>query len=87
MSQMVEIVSEPSPTKNLGESSDTQAHHAHFCPNFQPIYHEDPKKTDIAIEMLSAAANGEKELADIFTRMIAAELQEIHSQKTVPASS
>jgi hypothetical protein len=39
MSQIVEIVSEPSPTKNLGEFSDTQALHAHFCPNFQPIYH------------------------------------------------
>ncbi|HYU72998.1 MAG TPA: hypothetical protein VEL31_09995, partial [Ktedonobacteraceae bacterium] len=38
MSQIVEIVSEPSATKNLGESSDTQALHAHFCPNFQPIY-------------------------------------------------
>ena len=24
----------------MGESSDTQAIHAHFCPNFQPIYHE-----------------------------------------------
>jgi len=36
---MVEIVSEPSPTKNWGESSDTQALHAHFCPNFRPIYH------------------------------------------------
>ena len=31
-------MSEPSPTKNLGEYSDTQAIHAHFCPNFQPIY-------------------------------------------------
>src|SRR6266705_2649825 len=40
MSQMVEIVSEPSPTKNLGEYSDTQALHAHFCPNFQSIYHD-----------------------------------------------
>ena len=40
MSQMVEIVSEPSATKNLAESSDTQALHAHFCPNFQPIYHQ-----------------------------------------------
>jgi hypothetical protein len=40
MSQIVEIVSEPSPTKNLGEYSDTQALHAHFCPNFQPIYHK-----------------------------------------------
>jgi len=39
MSQIVEIVSEYSPTKNLGEYSDTQALHAHFCPNFQPIYH------------------------------------------------
>ena len=39
MSQIVEIVSEPSPTKNLGEYSDTQAIYAHFCPNFQPIYH------------------------------------------------
>ncbi len=39
MSQIVEIVSETSPTKNLGEYSDIQALHAHFCPNFQPIYH------------------------------------------------
>jgi len=34
----MEIVSEDSPTKNLGESSDTQALHAHFCPNIHPIY-------------------------------------------------
>jgi hypothetical protein len=38
MSQIVEIVSEDSPTKNLGESSDAQALHAHFCPIFQPIF-------------------------------------------------
>src|SRR5712692_6649319 len=31
-------LSEPSPTKNLGESSDTEAIHAHFCPNIEPIY-------------------------------------------------
>ena len=41
----MEIVSEPSPTKNLGEYSDTQALHAHFCPNFQPIYHVIGKDT------------------------------------------
>src|SRR5436190_21007366 len=32
-------LSEPSSTKNLGESSDTEAIHAHFCPNIEPIYH------------------------------------------------
>ena len=31
-------MSEPSPTKNWGEYSDTHAIHAHFCPNFRPIY-------------------------------------------------
>jgi hypothetical protein len=38
MSQIMEIVSQSSPTKNLGESSDTQALHAHFCPKIHPIY-------------------------------------------------
>jgi hypothetical protein len=32
-------LSEPSLKKNLGESSDTEAIHAHFCPNIGPIYH------------------------------------------------
>src|SRR6266516_2240509 len=36
-------LSEPSSTKNLGESSDTEAIHAHFCPNIEPIYHMVPK--------------------------------------------
>jgi len=27
----------------LAESSDTQALHAHFCPNFQPIYQQMPR--------------------------------------------
>ncbi len=54
MSQIVEIVSEPSATKNLGESSDTQALHAHFCPNFQPIYHLalDGLQPDVGHEVL-----------------------------------
>jgi WD40 repeat protein len=30
---------EPSPHRIWAEYSDTQAVHAHFCPNFQPIYH------------------------------------------------
>ena len=32
---------EPSSTKNLGESSDTEAIHAHFCSKIHPIYQED----------------------------------------------
>ena len=40
MSQIMEIVSQSSPTKNLGEYSDTQALHAHFCPNIHPIYQQ-----------------------------------------------
>src|SRR6266566_1145598 len=36
-------LSEPSPMKILGESSDTEAIHAHFCPNFHPNYHVPPR--------------------------------------------
>jgi hypothetical protein len=31
-------LSEDLPTRNWGESSDTEAVHAHFCPNIEPIY-------------------------------------------------
>lgn len=31
---------EPSSTKHLGESSNTEAIHAHFCSNIGPIYHK-----------------------------------------------
>ena len=58
MSQTVETVSEPSPTKNLGESSDTQALHAHFCPNFQPIYQKHPTPGDVLVLIGIAALMG-----------------------------
>ena len=38
-------LSEDSPMKNLGESSDTEAVHAHFCPNIEPIYQQLVKST------------------------------------------
>ncbi len=45
-------MSEPSPTKNLGESSDTEAIHAHFCPNIEPIYHLPlVELTDLLVEV------------------------------------
>jgi len=39
MGQAVEIMSEDSALKSWAESSDTEATHAHFCPNIEPIYH------------------------------------------------
>ena len=35
-------LSEPSPTQILGQSSNTQAIHAHFCPSLHPIYQSYP---------------------------------------------
>jgi hypothetical protein len=37
-------LSEYSPTKKLGEYSNTEAIHAHFCPNIDPIYQYAPEE-------------------------------------------
>jgi len=40
---------------------------------------KDPKRAEIAVEMMEAASNGNKELANIISRMIKAELDSIRN--------
>lgn len=40
---------------------------------------KDPKKAELATEMMQAASNGNRELADVLTRIIKAELDSIKS--------
>ena len=49
-------LSEPSPMKILGESSDTEAIHAHFCPNFHPNYH-DPLSENMVVNSANVRTN------------------------------